>query len=278
MQIKCKIANLNISVQCDFDILKNGFGNLFEEDFSDSDVNITVSLNEIIRSGKVVYSDDKTDVMVSDDNIFSVITKDRQYKYDYIMSTQNGNDYTCVVNKDSVEITRDLYFLWSYIGLPHMMLENNRVFFHGSFIVADGKAIVFSGKSGIGKSTQAQLWEKYADAQIVNGDKTILFVENGKLFASSSPIAGSSGICENKTAEVAAIVMLDQANSNYITELGKAEKVGLLVSNSACDSWRKSDFNKLITLCASFYDKTKMFRYNCLPDKSAVDFLKAVIG
>ena len=37
-----------------------------------------------------------------------------------------------------------------------------------------GKAIAFSGPSGVGKSTQAEIWKQCFQADILNGDRALL--------------------------------------------------------------------------------------------------------
>ncbi|WP_370839368.1 hypothetical protein [Intestinibacter bartlettii] len=38
-------------------------------------------------------------------------------------------------------------------------------------LIGKDKGILFSAPSGTGKSTQADLWEKYENAEIINGDR-----------------------------------------------------------------------------------------------------------
>lgn len=45
---------------------------------------------------------------------------------------------------------------------------------HCSVLKVKSGVILFSGPSGIGKSTQAGLWTKYRKARVINGDRTLL--------------------------------------------------------------------------------------------------------
>ena len=60
--------------------------------------------------------------------------------------------------------------------------------------------ILFSGPSGIGKSTQAALWQRYAGAEIVNGDRALVRPDTGTV--SGVFYAGTSGISRNVTASL----------------------------------------------------------------------------
>ena len=54
-------------------------------------------------------------------------------------------------------------------------IEKNMLEFHSSLIQFYNNGLMFLGPSGIGKTTQAELWNKYRDALIINGD--IVFVQ-----------------------------------------------------------------------------------------------------
>ena len=276
MKLKFRIAELNIQIETDFDILNSGFSRAFVSDFEKSDINIFVRLGEINRTGELLYSSERCDV-ISSNGKHTVVIKDRQFKCDFFSVEQTENEYNCIISNEADENARDVFYIWNNVGLSHIMLENSRIIFHGSCVIYEDKAVIFSGKSGIGKSTQADLWAKHENAEIINGDKIILMQKEDKLFAGSLPIAGTSGICQNKIAQVKAIIFLEQSTENQICELSPAQKAGMLTSNCSYDLWQKNDIIKALDLSTAFFDKTEIYSYKCRADKSAVDYLKAVI-
>ena len=44
---------------------------------------------------------------------------------------------------------------------------------HSSLIRSHGEGLMFIGPSGIGKTTQAELWHAYRNADIINGDMVL---------------------------------------------------------------------------------------------------------
>ena len=50
--------------------------------------------------------------------------------------------------------------------MKKILLKYNGIILHSSFINFENKAILFSAPSGTGKSTQADLWKKYKNAEI----------------------------------------------------------------------------------------------------------------
>jgi hypothetical protein len=68
---------------------------------------------------------------------------------------------------------------------------------HGSAVVLNQQTRVFSGFSGVGKSTMAKLWEQNRQATIINDDRLILrkiteewFVYNTPMFYAAAPQSG----------------------------------------------------------------------------------------
>ena len=79
-------------------------------------------------------------------------------------------------------------------GLFDILADAGMLVLHSAYIVTRrGEGILFSGPSGIGKSTQAALWQRYGAAQTVNGDRALVRPDTGTV--SGVMYAGTSGIC-----------------------------------------------------------------------------------
>lgn len=89
----------------------------------------------------------------------------------------------------------------------------------------------FCGRSGIGKSTQANLWKEYENALILNGDRCAVGFVDGAANAFGLPFCGTSGICLNFSLPIAAIISLGQAPENRITRLSGVRALRAIMSN-----------------------------------------------
>ena len=118
------------------------------------------------------------------------------------------------------------------LGIEEIAAQKNGVVFHAAFIEWEGRAVLFTGPSGIGKSTQAALWKQFRGTPIINGDKTLLYREGEKLFASGLPFSGSSAFCENRMAALRAIVCLDRCAENAVSPLSPTEALRCLTRSS----------------------------------------------
>lgn len=94
-------------------------------------------------------------------------------------------------------------------------------FLHCSAVVLDGKAYLFSGDSGMGKSTHTRLWQRVfgPGARVINDDKPALRVIDGVWYAYGTPWCGKDGINLNEKAPVAGVCFLKQAPHNAIRRL-----------------------------------------------------------
>lgn len=98
--------------------------------------------------------------------------------------------------------------------LERVLIHKDSFVLHSSCIEYNKQTILFTAPSGGGKSTQADLWKKHKDVQIINGDKNIIGLSNSKWYSYGIPFSGSSEYCINKTYPIKAIVILDKGKVN----------------------------------------------------------------
>ena len=163
-------------------------------------------------------------------------------------------------------------------NLEHMLTALGAVSLHSSFITHFGQAILFSAPSGTGKSTQAALWEQYAHAEQINGDRSVIRCVDGVWTAFGFPFAGSSGIYKNKSAPIRAIVVLRQAKDNTIERLGASEAFRLLYSETAIQRWNTQGHAAAVDLLIRLSAAVPVYRLCCTPDARAVALLQQTLS
>lgn len=96
-----------------------------------------------------------------------------------------------------------------------------RAVFHGAAIEYHGKAYLFTGPSGIGKTTHIRLWRQFLgeDVQIINGDKPILRSDECGITVYGSPYSGKEGWHRNTSSPLGGICFLVQGKENAVTVL-----------------------------------------------------------
>jgi len=165
------------------------------------------------------------------------------------------------------------YFL-STIGLHRKLLSKGAVVLHCSYIEHNGKAILFLGPSGTGKSTQAQLWQEHENAQIINGDRALLRRSSGRWMVYGYPCCGSSSVCINKTLPLAALVVLRQGKENIIEPLRAARKICVLTAATEVYPWDSWEVAQAFDTAQNLSGSIPMFQFSCTKDQRAVETLK----
>lgn len=207
---------------------------------------------------------------------FTGLSRNRSYGCLFELSDDNSY-YEYHYYTYAKESLKNTYNIFERIAFEHILYKANTFILHSSYIKYNDSAILFSGPSGTGKSTQASLWEKYENAEIINGDRAGLNANNGKWCAYGLPFAGSSNIYKNVTTPIKAIVILRQAKKNYIRKLSKAEGFKYIYSETTMNSWNKDYVNTIINLIMDMLEKVDVYMLSCRPDKEAVELLKEKI-
>lgn len=114
------------------------------------------------------------------------------------------------------------------------LLKNDGMLLHSSAVEMDGKAYLFSGFCGAGKSTHTRLWQKVfgEKAQVFNDDKPALRLIDGVWYAYGAPWCGKDGINQNKKVPLAGICFLKQAKENKIRRLSAKESLQNIFSQT----------------------------------------------
>lgn len=162
-------------------------------------------------------------------------------------------------------------------GLFDIFADAGMLVLHSAYIVTPaGEAILFSGPSGIGKSTQAALWERFAGAQVINGDRALLDV--GKQTANGIFYAGTSGICKNVTAPIRAIVLLGQSDANRVFVPSPQAAFAGVLSQCAYYDWDALSATNMTGCVARLVSDVPVLHLDCRADASAVRALQEYLG
>ncbi len=167
--------------------------------------------------------------------------------------------------------------LLAVTGFSSALLYRGCLTLHCSYIIYQGRAVLFAAPSGTGKSTQAALWEKHRGAEIINGDRALLFQRDGQWFAGGGSVCGSSNICKNKTAPLLAVVLLEQGEENQLLPCAAGEKFRAFLGGSAYHRWSREELEQVSTLCLRAAEGVPVLRLRCRPDEGAVNTLERAL-
>jgi hypothetical protein len=161
-----------------------------------------------------------------------------------------------------------------HLGFEGLLIRQDRVCFHAACVETDQGGILFSGPSGIGKSTQAQLWCDHRGAKLLNGDRPILQRTKQGFLAWGSPYAGSSKCHVNASVPVSALVFLAQEPENRVRRLKPSEAFRRIYAGLTMYTWDREFMNRAVELALELASTVPCLEFGCLPDETAVEFLE----
>ena len=148
---------------------------------------------------------------------------------------------------------------------------------HSSLIKVYNYGIMFLGPSGIGKTTQAELWNKYREALIINGDITFVQEMKGEFYGWGTPWHGSSPYCANTSVLLKALIILKQAPENSIRELTGFEKVTAVSTSVFYPRWLENGMELCLETLDHLLTKIPVYELSCRPDEDAVKLTEETI-
>lgn len=166
----------------------------------------------------------------------------------------------------------------SLFSFERLMMKEQALILHSAYMCRDGKAILFSAPSETGKSTQANLWEKYRGTKTINGDRSLLLHNSDGWYAYGWPICGSSEICYNENYPIKAIVMLYQAKENVVKRLGMADAMKKVIPQITINMWDTEFQLCAIDLITQLISEVPVYELGCDISESAVVCLESVLN
>ena len=129
----------------------------------------------------------------------------------------------------------DRYMEWLALlrKLSERLVHHGVLLVHGCAAAVDGKAYLFTAKSGTGKTTHCRLWEEHIPGcHIMSGDKPFLLFKEGKVYVCGSPWRGKERYGTNEVLPLAGLCILERDSENHIERVSFAEAFPVLIRQS----------------------------------------------
>lgn len=142
---------------------------------------------------------------------------------------------------------------------------------HSAAVVRDGKAVLFMGKSGTGKSTHAQLWlREFAGTSLLNDDNPVVRVSaDGTVTVYGSPWSGKTPCYRNAEAPVEAMIRLEQAPVNRYTELSNIDAFVAVLPGVSVITHSRKLYGEACSSVVEALKRVKVGKLECTPEPSA---------
>ena len=166
----------------------------------------------------------------------------------------------------------DCRYILSGMRFYFELLTHGGMMLHSSAVGVGGKAYIFSGNSGVGKSTHTANWLKLLgdEAFILNDDKPALRLIEDRFFAYGTPWSGKHDISRNVGLPVAGIAFIERAAVNSIERIPTFEAAGPLLAQTTRHI-RAERMNILLELVSRLIADVPIYRLCCTADVSSAE-------
>lgn len=199
MYFKVRLADLVIGVKCQYETTKRFCGDYLVEDGAGDVVDDIGSINtvgcEVDFEVNVVDDDIENERRISEDSSGNRerMEYQKEYRKEYL---------------ETLALLRKI---------SNRLPEYNCFLMHGAVVSVNGSGYMFTAPSGTGKSTHVALWKKYFEnAEIINGDKPFIRVDESGVWVYGMPWAGKEGWQKNVAVPLRGICLLGRGEENRI--------------------------------------------------------------
>lgn len=274
------ICGRRILIESELPLTEHKNFNIFAVDEGDADIKVTYCVGENLPEAPINTKETSVGAVVSweGENVFRHTPMGTAQGALSCYKVSNTSESKVYFTNQSYNVMSDFRYMWNSISLSQLFLPLKILLFHSSYILVNGEAILFTAQCGVGKSTQAELWRKYMGAEVINGDKAGVSVEDKGVFAHGLPFCGTSGICKNKSAPLKAIVLLSQAPENKITRVTGVQAIQSLMGNIYLDFVAPGETQQCVDVLIRLLSEVPVYHLQCTPDEDAVKCLANGLG
>jgi len=241
----------------------------------------TNEAEEIFRAHDFITSPDKeNDILWSvykhkgKDYIISAEPHRKIYPYlcAYFPETQsNWEVYTSeAIEENGFTVLNPLAYPMGPLLMYHLALYNNAIMIHASGIADDNKAYLFSGFSGVGKSTMAGLWYN-SGHKVINDDRLMLRYIDGQCIMYNTPMTYADMPKKNVLSHA---FLLKQHPENYLTHLKGLVGMTRFMAFCIQHHYNKQHVDVILDTVQKIAQTISVYELGFVPDISAVELIK----
>ncbi|MCD8014030.1 MAG: PqqD family protein [Lachnospiraceae bacterium] len=169
--------------------------------------------------------------------------------------------------------------LFHAIRLAYLYLAQKRGIFalHSASILYQGKAWLFSGHSGAGKSTHTKIWNRLFETPVLNGDLNLLTIRNKQPMVCGLPWCGTSGISTTEDYPLGGIILLKQAMHNLCLTPEPDRQVLLLSQRFISPVWTREQLEINLQFAHALTSLAPIRHLSCTKEDEAALYMKKQI-
>jgi hypothetical protein len=158
----------------------------------------------------------------------------------------------------------------------HRLARNGDLELHACGVLVNGRAVLFCGQSGAGKTTTSRLWRAVRPGiTILSDDRVIVRRRQDRLWAYGTPWHGAGCFASPEGRPVGAVFFLQHAPMTAIRQLDAPASTALLFARTFPPMWDRQAVRAMLATCGALAEAVPCHVLEFRPDRSAVT---AVLG
>ena len=153
---------------------------------------------------------------------------------------------------------------------------------HASCVESRGKAYIFIGRTGAGKSTLAKIWKETANARVFNDERAILKFEHKETYFYNAPWVGEYNEGYQPASEdrlkIDGLFFIYHEKKNTLNPITKREASLKLFQNTFPAFWDVRGMADSLALCAEIAKATPCYELGFVNDERVVEFIREYAG
>jgi len=238
--------------------------------------------DESMYAGEVIF-----DAVLDKQRLWQVVRAEKQRafivfnpnKIDEIQQVAFLNDestewhvYSNVLKQNNDSFISPLSYPLGALILYYLTLNSNAFMIHASGVWDGETGRIFSGFSGVGKSTMAKIWEEEG-AHIVNDDRLIVREVNGEYYMYNTPMPYAD---LNKQAQVSKFYFPFHAKKNSAEKLSGAQGLTQLMAFCFQHNYDEKYTEHLITQLERITQHANTYKLGVVPTPSIIDYIRSL--
>jgi len=262
--------------------LENSYFGFVTEDVGNCDVIITTHGNipvELLAESNLLFEGKEHDL-----KYFSIFKHDNGYKFivynqdqdneiqQIALLDENLREWNVYFKNSNNEIDKyPLMYPMGPLVFYYLTVKYNAIMIHASGVFDGEAGRLFTGVSGVGKSTMANIWRN-SGSLILNDDRLIIRKEGADFFMYNTPMCY---VDTNKRAKLNCIYTIKHASINTLEPLIGVKAVSRLMAFCIQHNYKQSFIEHHIDFISDLCSNISVSEIGFVPNNSIINFIKS---
>jgi hypothetical protein len=215
-------------------------------------------------------------ILQNNDEIGILVDFDNHPDYNSVFISINATSrqIKILVDSDLKDVLFDPFtYPVSVLAYIYLVHYNGGLMIHASGVIDGGRGYLFTGLSGIGKSTMAKLWQQ-KDATIINDDRLMIVPDNGLYKMHNTPMPYYTDVPKQGT--LSKIFLLKQSPQNYCRLVDGSIGYVRFMANCIQHFHSHQMVKKHLDIIENISSQVPIYELGFFPNTDIVDLIRSI--